>query len=191
MNETIKIQSENVIQNSTLNNSISKLYSYIENITPILHTGTYATSAVSGSIEYANNINTTTTSANLKAVAPITLYNTIDNTPSVLNTYFNNNVSNTVTYSTTSMQYVLLLNKAILMFGKINTTSTTATIDLQQLFNLTPYSLYGLYFIQIGGGEMHNNTYPIPIVTYMSNTSVIISKINYDITDWFALGKIY
>lgn len=191
MDQTIKIQPNSIIQNSVLNSSISKMFSYIENINPILHTGTYATSAVSGAVQFTNTLNTITTSAALKAVSPLTLYSTINNAPIALNTYFGNNISNTVTYLTTTMQYIILLNKTIMMFGKINTTATNATINLAQLFSNTPYTLDRLYFINVGGGEILNDsTISLPTIASMSSTEVDVYRLSYPITDWFALGRI-
>ena len=191
MDQTIKIQPNSIIQNSVLNSSISKMFSYIENINPVLHTGTYATSAASGAVQFTNTLNTITTSAALKAISPLTLYSTINNAPIALNTYFGNNISNTVTHLDTTMQYIILLNKTIMMFGKINTTLDNTTINLTQLFSNTPYTLDRLYFINIGGGEVLNDSnVALPNITSMSHTTVDVYQLSYPITDWFALGRI-
>jgi hypothetical protein len=193
MDKTIQISPNDTINTEVLNNKINKLYTYLNSITPATLIGNYATTTTSGSVTYSDTTNTTAISS---AISPYTLHNT----PQILNTYFNNTISPSVSYLDATMQYIILSNKIVLMFGKINTIHTTSSINFNQLFQLTPYTLNAIYFINIGGNETPPTMGLLPVIKWLTTANV---EIRSDLTysqpissgvirslDWFAIGKI-
>jgi hypothetical protein len=170
-----------------------KLFSNITTGDYVSTAGTYATSAASGSIIFTDTISTTATN---RAISPLTLYGN----PPFLNTYFND-ISTETSYQDASMKYIIVQNKIILMFGKLNTSSNSYNMNLSNLFLNTPYSLQSLYFISFASGELNHTISPAVVITSMSNSNVgIAASLNYSSPisgaatvrnmDWFAIGKI-
>lgn len=180
-----------------LNESLAKLYYNINNSEYTPTSSTYATSALSGSVVFTDVITTSADIKISKAINPYSLTNGIK----VFNSYINNDISATITDQEVSMKYLIVCNKTILMFGKINTAFSSSTIDLKKLFSYTPYTLSKLFFINIGGGEQPHTKSPLTILTSMSNEVVnIASCLSYTDSvseslpirsiDWFAIGKV-
>jgi hypothetical protein len=191
--EDIKIKNGENISVQTLNKSMLKLFSNITTGDYVSTAGTYATSAASGSIIFTDTISTTATN---RAISPLTLYGN----PPFLNTYFND-ISTETSYQDASMKYIIVQNKIILMFGKLNTSSNSYNMNLSNLFLNTPYSLQSLYFISFASGELNHTISPAVVITSMSNSNVgIAASLNYSSPisgaatvrnmDWFAIGKI-
>ena len=193
MDQTLKIQPNSLLTTEALNNSIIGLFNIINSINYINTIGPAASTTVSGSVLFTDTIASGSVSGIFPAVSPYSL----NSIPMSLNTYFGNSISTMVTGPGTTMQYILLPNKVILMFGMVS--STTSSIYLKDLFSNTPYTLSALYFINIGGGEMGHTTSALPIITYMTKDTITIAPMlaytnpassSARNINWYALGKI-
>lgn len=176
-----EIKIENVpITTQTLNKSLYKLFNNLLDAKTLAEptSAQYATTSISGVIAFSDSVETSSVSPDiLNAVSPYTLHNS--NNLKILDSYYNNNLSNVITYNEASMQYILLPNKIVLMFGKINALFTSSVINFTKLFETTPYILSSLYCINIGGGENTHNLSPNIAITSISNSILNVVNITH------------
>ena len=193
MDPTLKIQPNSLLTTNALNNTVIGLFNYINSVEYVSTIGPAATTSLSGSTIFTDTISAGSINGIYRAISPCSL----NSIPMSLNTYFGNNISAQVTGAGTTMQYILLPNKIVLMFGLVS--STTSSIFLNALFSNTPYTLAALYFINIGGGEIGHTTSPLPVITYMTKDTITIAPTLVYTNprsnparniNWYAIGKI-
>jgi len=153
----------------TLNRSVSRLYNNLLNTSFVETTAAHATSAINGTITFTDSISAVSLSA--LAVSPFT----VNNYPKFINSYYNNAVSNLISYNNMSMQYISLMNDVLLVCGRISTATDSAIINLNKLFEQTPYTISKILYITAGGGDMSNTTSPSVVINSITNDAISLA----------------
>lgn len=167
--QQIEIVEGDKLNVQTLNRSMSRLYNNLLNTSFVETTAVGATSATNGPITFTDSISST--SASSLAISPLT----VNNYPKFLNSYYNSNMSNLISYGSTSMQYISLMNNILLVFGKVATATDSAIINLNKLFEQTPYLISEISYVSTGGGDMSNTTSPAIVINSITNDSISLA----------------
>lgn len=165
------LEGEN-ISTQSLNKGLYRLYDNLVNTSFVTTSAPIATDAISGTIMFTDSISAT---GALKAASPYTL----NNIPIFLNSYFNTDISSTVTYNNTSISYIELMNNVLLVFGKINTGADSFTINLKELFDLTPYTISEVLYVNIGGSQNSNTSSPCSIINSITNNLITVNSLSF------------
>jgi len=192
--QQVEIREGDNLDIQTLNRCLSRLYNNLANTSFVESSGTPATSADNGSLTFTDSLSTV--SVNTLAVSPLTL----NNYPRFLNSYYHNELSDSISYNNVSFRYLSLMNNMLIVFGKISTNSSGAIINLLKLFEQTPYTVSRILYVNVGGGELNNTTSPAVVINSITNSSISIAA-TLDFTspttagldrvlDWFMIVKI-